>query len=86
MTLSNTLSKVASCKVEISRTILNMEIPFKLSQLYEVLERKGITDKELILDVLNQLYEKGLVDYASVEDDTLEYESNFRRTPWFKTE
>lgn len=73
------LSEVASCKVIISRTILNMEIPFKLSQLYEVLEKKGITDRELILDVLNQLYEKGLVDYASVEDDTLEYESNFRR-------
>ena len=75
------LSKVASCKVVISRTILNMEIPFELSQLYEVLESKGITDRELILDVLNQLYEKGLVDYASVEDDTLEYESNFRRLP-----
>lgn len=76
------LSEVASCKVIISRTILNMEIPFKLSQLYEVLEQKGITDKELILDVLNQLYEKGLVDYAFVEDDTLEYESNFGRIPW----
>ncbi len=76
------LSEVASCKVVISRTILNMNIPFKLSQLYEVLEKKGITDRELILDVLNQLYEKGLVDYASVEDDTLEYESNFGRTTW----
>ncbi|MCM1387932.1 MAG: hypothetical protein NC231_11425 [Bacillus sp. (in: Bacteria)] len=73
------LSEVASCKVIISRTILNMEIPFKLSQLYGILEKQGITDRELILDVLNQLYEKGLVDYASVEDDTLEYESNFRR-------
>lgn len=76
------LSEVGTCKLEISRTILNMEIPFKLSQLYEVLEQKGITDKELILDVLNQLYEKGLVDYASVEDDTLEYESNFGRVLW----
>ncbi|MCM1543316.1 MAG: hypothetical protein NC121_18945 [Blautia sp.] len=76
------LSEVASCKLMISRTILNMDIPFKLSQLYEVLEQKGITDRELILDVLNQLYEKGLVDYASVEDDTLEYESNFGRTLW----
>lgn len=75
------LTEVASLKVIISRTILNMEIPFKLSELYEVLETKGITDKELILDVLNQLYEKGLVDYASVEDDTLEYESNFGRIP-----
>lgn len=82
MILSNALSKVASCKIEISRTILNMDIPFKLSQLYEVLENKGITDRELILDVLNQLYEKGLVDYASVEDDTLEYESTFGRKLW----
>lgn len=73
------LSQVVSCKVEISRTILNMEMPFKLSELYDVLEQKGITDRELILDVLNQLYERGLVDYASVEDDTLEYESNFGR-------
>lgn len=76
------LSEVASYKLVISRTILNMEIPFKLSQLYDVLEQKGITDRELILDVLNQLYEKGLVDYASVEDDTLEYESNFGRVTW----
>ncbi|MCM1213709.1 MAG: hypothetical protein NC331_00415 [Lachnospiraceae bacterium] len=45
------LSEVASYKLMISRTILNMEIPFKLSQLYEVLEQKGITDRELILDV-----------------------------------
>lgn len=73
------LSEVASCKVEISRTILNMDIPFKPSRLYEILEAKGITDRELILDVLNQLYEKGLVDCTSVEDDTLEYESNFGR-------
>lgn len=71
------LTQVVSRKVEISRTILNMEIPFKLSELYAVLEEKGITDRELILDVLNQLYERGLVDYASVEDDTFEYESNF---------
>lgn len=76
------LSEVASRKVTISRVILNMEIPFKLSQLYEILEKKGITDRELILDVLNQLYEKGLVGYASVEDDTLEYESNFGRMQW----
>lgn len=65
-------------KVEISETILNMEKPFKLSQLYIELERKGIVDKYMILDVLNQLYESGMVDKTDVEDDTPEYQSNFK--------
>ena len=63
-------------KDKISKTILNMEKPFKLSQLYGILTDMDILDKFLILDVLNQLYEYGLVDRTDVEDDTAEYEPN----------
>lgn len=65
-------------KAKISETILSMEKPFKLSQLYLTLEENGITDKYMILDVLNQLYESGMVDKTDVEDDTPEYKSNFK--------
>lgn len=60
-------------KIIISKTILAMNIPFKLSDLYAKLATQGIQDHALILDVLNELYENGLVDYSSVEDDTFEF-------------
>ena len=59
-------------KIIISKTILAMNIPFKLSDLYAKLATQGIQDHALILDVLNELYENGLVDYSSVEDDTFD--------------
>ncbi len=71
--------EIVNTKVTISRTILEMDIPFKLSELYAKLAKQGIMDKALILDVLNQLYESGHVDYASVEDDILEYKSTYKR-------
>lgn len=60
-------------KIIISKTILAMNEPFKLSDLYVKLATQGIQDYALILDVLNELYENGLVDYSSVEDDTFEF-------------
>ncbi|MBE5881545.1 MAG: hypothetical protein E7289_04475 [Lachnospiraceae bacterium] len=64
--------------VVINNTILSMDKPFKLSQLYSVLSAKGIEDKAMILDVLNQLYETGLVDRTDVEEDVPQYKSNFQ--------
>lgn len=61
-----------STKIIISKTILSMNIPFKLSDLYKRLATQGIRDHALILDVLNELYENGLVDYSSVEDNVFE--------------
>lgn len=63
--------------VVINNTILTMDKPFKLSQLYSVLAEKGIKDKALILEVLNQLYETGLVDRTDVEEDVPQYTSKF---------
>lgn len=71
------LPEIVNTKLVISRTILEMDIPFKISELYSKLDEKGIKDKALILDVLNQLYESGLVDYSSFEDDTFEYRSRY---------
>nr|DAX50165.1 MAG TPA: ferric uptake regulation protein [Caudoviricetes sp.] len=62
---------------QISNTILNMKKPFKLSQLYSKLKENGIFDEYLTLDVLNQLYESGLVERTDIENDVSEYTSNF---------
>lgn len=64
-------------KSHIRDVILKMDKPFKLSQLFQTLDKEGLNDKYLILDVLNQLYENGLVKKTDVEDDTSEYESIF---------
>lgn len=58
----------------ICQVILQFERPFKISQLYEALAKKGIYNKVLILKVLNQLYENGLVEYSDVVNDIVEYQ------------
>ena len=67
-----TIPERVSTKIIISKTILSINTPFKPSDLYERLATQGIRGHALILDVLNELYENGLVDYSSVEDDTFE--------------
>ena len=67
------ISQRVNTKIIISKTILAMNIPFKLSDLYAKLATQGIQDHALILDVLNELYENGLVDYSSIEDDTFKF-------------
>lgn len=54
----------------IQKTILEMNKPFRLSDLFEVLESKGITDKILILEKLNQLLNAGLILSSDVEYDS----------------
>lgn len=53
----------------IKKIILEMDIPFKISDLFWELSQKGITDKALILDVLNSLLNSGLVKHSDVQDD-----------------
>lgn len=61
------ISRKAQNKIFISKSILAKSIPFKLSDLYEEFSVQGIQDRTLILDVLNELYEIGLVDSVSAE-------------------
>lgn len=51
----------------IRRTILSMKKPFCIADLFVVLNLEGITDRDLILEVLDELYERGLIEYRRRE-------------------
>lgn len=54
----------------IQETILTMERPFNISDLFYVLDTQhGIQDRPLILAVLDELCESGALSYAEVYDD-----------------
>lgn len=51
----------------IRKEIMAMEKPFCLTDLYIRLEKKGVTDRGLILTVLDELYAEGLIEYDKIE-------------------
>ena len=64
-------------KLEIIRsTIIEMDKPFQLYELFEVLEEKKITDKRLILGVLNDLINSGAVSLSEIKIGEWAYKSN----------
>lgn len=71
------VATITDVREQITNVILEEEKPFKLSQLFNNLEKIGINDKILILDVLDYLYETGLVDKTEGIEDTWVYESTF---------
>ena len=52
---------------KIRQTILSMEKPFCIADLFVVLNSEGITNRDLILEVLDELYERGLIEYRRRE-------------------
>lgn len=65
-------------EAEISEIILSMERPFKISQLFQEMERHDITDMTLVLEVLDQLCDSGLIKYSEVENDEWAYKKNLQ--------
>lgn len=64
MTMSlNDLSRI------IKETILDMERPFNVSDLLYRLALKKVTNRTLILEVLDELCDNGLIDYSEINDD-----------------
>ena len=53
-------------RAQIRFSIMKMEKPFCISDLFYRLERNGITDRELIIQVLDELYDEGLIDYCKL--------------------
>lgn len=53
----------------IKQIILDMDKPFKMSDLFNELSKHNIFDKTMILNVLDSLINCGLVEYADVQDD-----------------
>ena len=63
-------------KQKIARYVIDLKSPFKVSELYRMLEEDNIsTDKEIILDVLDELYQNGHVNGKELEDESWGYES-----------
>ena len=54
----------------IRKAILEMTEPFHTEDLYERLLTREVTDKGLILQVLNELFQMNLVDYIQIHDST----------------
>lgn len=58
----------------IRQSILTMEQPFYLSELFKLLEAKyGITNRPLTLKIMEELCESGAVKYSEVADDDWAY-------------
>ena len=50
----------------IRKEILEQVTPFCISDLYDRLEQKELYNKRLIMIVLNELYDEGLVEYKKI--------------------
>ena len=61
----------------IQKTILEMDKPFLMSDLFAKLSEQGITDETIILRILDQLLNSGLVSYSDIQDDVAIYCSTF---------
>ena len=60
-------------RVKVRMAILGMDKPFCITDLFLRLEEHGITDREIILSVLDELYDEGFINYDRVNgtvDDT----------------
>lgn len=60
-------------ELKICKIILDMDRPFKISQLLAVTSQQNITNDELVLDVLGQLCESGIIKYSEIQDDVWAY-------------
>lgn len=57
---------------EIRKAILAQSKPFCTQDLICRLQKEGITNKRMILDVLDELFDEGLVKYDKVSTDSKE--------------
>lgn len=55
-------------RIKLRNAILDMETPFCLTDLYYHMEKKGFTDRKMILQVLDELYDDGLIVYDRVKE------------------
>ena len=57
---------IESSRKNVRVQILNQKQPFCLSDIYTRMSKKNITDKELVTQVLNELYDEGLIEYSKI--------------------
>jgi hypothetical protein len=58
---------------KIAKIIMNIEKPFSISGLLFVCRQNQINDVDLILEVLDDLCDAGLVSYSEIQDDCWAY-------------
>lgn len=69
MNMNNSNSRELTRKT-IRRTILRMERPFNVVDLFYTLEKDhDIQDRKLILDILDEMCESGVISYSEIYDD-----------------
>lgn len=61
----------------VTKIILNMDKPFRISELFKQLEQVNIIDKSFVLGLLDELCDSGLVNYSEIIDDGWYYDSVF---------
>ena len=60
-------------KERIATIIIEIEKPFSLFGLFHVCKKAEITDEELILEVLEDLCDSGIVSYSEIQDQCWAY-------------
>lgn len=60
-------------KDRIAELIIEIEKPFSLAGLFFVCHKKGITDKDLVLEVLEELCDLGIINYSEIQDECWAY-------------
>lgn len=58
---------------QIAELIIEIEKPFSLEGLFFACKRRGISDQELILEVLEDLCDSGIIGYSEVQDQCWAY-------------
>ena len=67
--MNNSNSRVFTRRT-IRKTILNMERPFNVVDLFYTLEKDhGILDRKLIMDILDEMCESGEISYSEIYDN-----------------
>ena len=68
----------ADKEMAICDLVLNMDRPFKASQLLREAEKCGIANKDLVLGVIDQLSESGAIKYSEIKDGEWAYQLSNR--------
>lgn len=55
-----------SARSAIRKAIIEMEKPFCVADLLSRLKKQGIENKGLILEILNEMFDEGLIKYEKI--------------------
>ena len=55
------------------KAILNIKEPFCISDLFTYMGQIGFSNRRMVLQLLNELFEDGLIDYVRINKPTAEF-------------